>query len=398
MEQQSLKSNIWKFAIILITNKRIFAAILAAYYLTIPDVTAQTIGFILLAGNIAGFLLEIPSGYVSDKLGHKEAMVLSKILLIVSTLFFLFAEETSFLVLGAIFLSFGQSFMSGTGAAFMHETLRGLGRENDYTRVMGKVSSIGFAVPIVLTVLIPFLIGISFKAPFIVALVSDIIGLIFATALVKPKVSQEQVDEIGVTNFKQVIQAGYKLGFFKYALFMSVIAGLLFSVGIFRAPYQLVLGVPVIYFGVLFGIGRALASLLLAYSGKIKDFFSDILSLYKFQIILYGGLITLMGLTENVLAILIIFIILNGFQWGFRQVNLGFMLEIINDSKFKATLLSTQQQINLIIQGVTSALLGIIITQTSYSFAFLCLGISLLVLSTPIYLFIKSKHKAAGVS
>lgn len=187
MNRSKLESNIWKYTVLLVANKRIYAAILTAYYLTIPDVTAQTIGVILLIGNLAGFVFEIPSGYVSDKLGHKQAIVISRLLFVASTLFFLFADSTNYLILGSVFLSLGLAFLSGTGSAFMHETLSALNRENDYTKVMGKASSIGFAVPIIFTVIVPFLVSINYQAPFALALVIDLVGLMVALALTTPR-------------------------------------------------------------------------------------------------------------------------------------------------------------------------------------------------------------------
>jgi len=269
--EKKLKSNIWKYTLLLIANKRIFVAILGAYYLTIPDVTPEGIGIILLAGSLAGFIFEIPSGYVSDKIGHKAALVLSRLFMLVSTLFFLVADNIAFLILGGIFLSMSTAFHSGTGSAFVHETLRGLKRENEYAKVTGKMSSIGFAVPIILMVLTPFLVSISFKAPFLAALVVDLVGILAAFLLVTPPVSQEEIDEIKLTKFKQVVSEGHRLNFFIFALFSGIVSGALFSVGGFRAPYQLFLEVPVIWYGVLFGAGRVFASLMLAYSGKIKE-------------------------------------------------------------------------------------------------------------------------------
>lgn len=84
----------------LVANKRIFVAILGAYYLTVPGVTAYTIGVILMISSLAGFLLEIPSGYMSDKMGHKSALVMARILMIVSTLLYLVADDVLFLILG----------------------------------------------------------------------------------------------------------------------------------------------------------------------------------------------------------------------------------------------------------------------------------------------------------
>ncbi|MFT7645180.1 MAG: MFS family permease [Candidatus Paceibacteria bacterium] len=99
MQPANLQSNIWKFAITLVANKRVFAAFMSVYYLTIPDTTAQTIGLIFLVGNLAGFVFEIPSGYLSDKLGHKEALVLAGFLMLVSSSFFLLATDVAFLML-----------------------------------------------------------------------------------------------------------------------------------------------------------------------------------------------------------------------------------------------------------------------------------------------------------
>src|SRR3989338_10365383 len=267
---KSLQNNIWKYALLLIANKRIFVAILGAYYLTIPDVTPKIIGIILLAGSLSGFIFEIPSGYASDKIGHKYALIISRVLMLLSTIIFLVANNITFLILGAIFLSASAAFHSGTGSAFMHETLRGLNRENEYAKVMGKISSIGFAVPIVFMVLVPFLVSVSYKTPFLIALVIDVIGLLAAISLVVPPVPQEHIEEIGATNFKQVLQEGYRLNYFSIALFSGIISGTLFSIGGFRAPYQSFLEIPVIWYGVFFGIGRAFASLMLAYSGKSK--------------------------------------------------------------------------------------------------------------------------------
>lgn len=271
METQKLESNIWKYTLILIANKRLFAAILSVYYLTIPDVTASWIGIFVLIGALTGFVFEVPSGYLSDKIGHKTALVISRIATLLSTLFFLLADSISFLVLGTIFLSIGTAFISGTGSAFMHETLRALGRENEYTKIIGKAGSIGFAVPILLTVGIPFLVSISYKIPFLVALVVDLVGLLAAISLVRPNISQERVDEIDVKNFRGVVKEGMDKKFFRYALFSGLVFGTLWTTGIFRGPYQESLGVLVIWFGVLHGIGRIGASLLLAYSGKLRE-------------------------------------------------------------------------------------------------------------------------------
>lgn len=387
-----LESNIWKFTLILIANKRAFAAILGVYYLTVPDVTIQSVGLIILAGQIAGFIFEIPSGYLSDKFGHKKAIVFSRILMVLSTLFFLLADSLSHLMIAIILWNISQSFLSGTGIAFMHETFRGLGREKDYTEVMGKVTSIGFAVPVILTALIPFMVEVSYKTPFVMVLLLDIIGLLAAIYLIKPHVKPEDVKEIGATNFRAVLKEGHRLGFIKHAVFAGVVAGFIFAFSNFRDIYQAFLGIPVIYFGLLFGAGRVLASVMLAYSGRIKKLFT-LTSYYVFQLLLYSGIIFTFVVTDNLWVVAVGFVLINAFMWGTSQVHKGFMLEIISESKFKATLLSLQPQVTAILWGVLGFGLGYLIEKFSYEFGFLYLGIAFVGITVPFYWYIKRSYK-----
>ncbi len=393
--QRALESNIWKYTVLLIVNKRVFVAILGAYYLTIPGVTPAVIGTILLISNLSGFLFEIPSSYASDKMGHKQALVISRVLILLSSLFYLSSDNITLLILAGVFMSAGNAFHSGTGSAFMHETLRGLGRDNDYSRIMGKASAIGFAVPVILTVLIPFFVSISFKTPFFISLILDIIGLIIVLSLKVPPVPQEHIQEIRVTNFKGVLRDGYRLNFFSIALFSGLISGALFSTGGFRGAYQTFLEIPVIWYGVFFGTGRALASLLLAYSGKIKKVITFPFFL-TFQLITYPLLMVLLGLVSTLWIIILIFIVINALQWGLSQIDEGYQLDVIKSSKFKATLLSTGSQMDQIIAAGSGFGLGLIIEHTSYQFGFFCSGIIFFTLLLPVYIYILRKYKAGA--
>ncbi len=387
-----LQGNIWKFALLLIANKRVFAAILGAYYLTIPEVTAQTIGLILAISSVAGFVFEIPSGYISDKIGHKTALVISRVCMVISTLFFLLANNVILLIIGSVFFSASEAFHSGTGSAFMHDTLRALKRDQDYTKIMGKVSAVGFSIPIFFSAFAPFLVEISYKAPFVLSLVIDSIGLLAATSLVTPPGRQKHIEEIRTTNFKQVVQEGYRLNFFPIVIVSALMTGTLFAVGSFRAPYQVFLEIPVIWFGVFFGAGRLLASLILAYSGKLKNFF-NLVSFYQFQIGVFMCCIFALGLITTPWIVLALFILINAYKWGLSRLDEGYQLELIHASKFKATLLSVSAQFDQAVGAIVCFLLGVLIESSSYAKGFLIIGISLLVVLLPLCVFISFKYK-----
>lgn len=383
----ALQSNIWKYTVLLVANKRVFAAIIGAYYLTIPGVTPFWIGIFLLAGNGASFIFDVPSSYLADKIGHKEALVLSRGIMLLSTVFFLFASNMWWLIIASVLLSMGFAFLSGVGSAFMHETLRALDREADYRTVMGKVSSIGFFIPAVLAIVVPFTIDISYQIPFLIGLVLDVVGLAVALMLVRPPV---HVRAAGTEdpNYVEVVKQGFALRYFRVAVFSSVVSALLFSTDTFRAPYQLFLGVPVIWFGIFFGTGRMLAALLLANSGKLHRMIGDLHSFQRMQIIVYGALLLILGLVTNPLVVVAVFIFDNAFKYGLSQVSNGYKLDILRDHKFKATLLSTGYQLeNILVMG-TVVLIGAAIERIGYQPTFLAVAVAFFLILVPLNLWI----------
>ena len=76
--QKKLKANIWKYFLNNLTNRRSYLPILSIYFLSLPNTVAHQIGIYTGIGWLVGFLLEIPSGYLSDIIGHKKTLVLAK--------------------------------------------------------------------------------------------------------------------------------------------------------------------------------------------------------------------------------------------------------------------------------------------------------------------------------
>ena len=134
-----LKANIWKYFIILLTERRNYIPILALYFLSLPDTNAQQIGLYIGIGTFAGFLLEIPSGYLSDTIGHKFSLIIAKISLLLSTCFFVFGSSLIYFIIGSAFISIGFAFASGTNSAFLHNTLTNLRREEEFGVLSGKI-------------------------------------------------------------------------------------------------------------------------------------------------------------------------------------------------------------------------------------------------------------------
>ncbi len=397
MKNDNLLSNIWKYTVLLITNKRVFVAIIAVYYLTVPGVDAIGISYILLAGSIAGFLMEIPSGYISDRIGHKQTIIISRALSVLSSLFFLLANDLSSLILGSVFMALANAFFSGTGSAFMHDTLKSVGKDHEYGKIMGKAKSLGFGIPLIVSSTVPFLVNYSFKLPFAIGFVMDLIGLFMAVLLVKPTVEKTGVEEFGLKNFKKVFAEGRKLGYLKYTVFSGIVGGLLYSINTFRGPYQEAAGVAVMYFGIFFAAGRLLASVLLWNTHHLQKLL-NIKQYFFWQTSLFIGIFIFLGLSANPILVVILFALQNGLRWGLTEIEDAYLLPIIKDSNNKATLLSMGAQSEQLMGGLFAPLIGWIIFTVSYQTGMLYFAILLFTLTAPLYYFIFLKKQNPNVT
>lgn len=78
------------------------------------------------------FLLEVPSGYASDRFGRRPTLLIATGSLITAYLLFLFAQSFPVLVLAQILLAGGMAFRSGTDTAFHYDSLNVLDRKDEY--------------------------------------------------------------------------------------------------------------------------------------------------------------------------------------------------------------------------------------------------------------------------
>ena len=80
-------------------------------------------------GYAAAMVMQMPSGYIADHYGHKTALIISKSLLVLSTIFYLSADGFLVFLLGGICMAVGlNAFASGTTSSFLKGTLEKLGR------------------------------------------------------------------------------------------------------------------------------------------------------------------------------------------------------------------------------------------------------------------------------
>ncbi len=77
-------------------------------------------------------LLEVPSGYFSDRIGRKTTLLVSSVLLVAAYLLFFLGSGFGVFSLAQVLLAGGIAFNSGTDTSFHFDSLAAVGREDDY--------------------------------------------------------------------------------------------------------------------------------------------------------------------------------------------------------------------------------------------------------------------------
>ncbi len=381
-----LKSNLWKYFLIILTNRRNYIPILAIYFLTLPNTAAQQIGLYVGIGWFVGFLLEIPSGYLSDKLGHKKTLIFAKFSMLISTLFFILGNSLPYFILGSSFIALGFAFTSGTGEAFLHNTLIGLKREEDYGNLSGKIKAKASLVSAGMILMLPLLIKISLIMPIKVYLIFDIVGIFTAFSLYSPKIKYDAEDEEGEKILSQ-LKRFRGTGFYITSLFIGLISGFIFGLSPFKEPFVESLGFPIIFIGSIMAFSRIIWFIVghnLKILKKIK-----IQRIFFYEIFFFSGLILISSQLKNPYVIGLIFAVLIGYYHG-RNSIIGeyYLKNFLINKRYKATMLSIKQQIEKFFQVGIVLVIGFVMA-ISFSLGFLISGICILVILLGIYPFLK---------
>ena len=91
--------------------------------------------------SLATVVMEYPTGYLSDRLGYRTALLLASLLGISGWLTYTLAGSFLTVMLAEIQLGISYAFVSGADSALLYETLRSQGREEEYLHHDGRMTA-----------------------------------------------------------------------------------------------------------------------------------------------------------------------------------------------------------------------------------------------------------------
>lgn len=369
-----IKANIWKlYTIISMQETLLFIGVLYPFLQSNGITTAQ---YFVLQGFFALciVLLEIPSGYLSDRWGRKNTLILGSICGCIGI--FTYALSTHFIhfLVGESFMALAFSCYSGTTEAMFFDTLLVLGKEKHYRKIAGNFLSFRFGAN-ALSAIAGGIIAVTWSlratmwctAPFMIG------SLIVSLMLVEPSRHKLQENRhvkamLGIATHTLARNIPLK----NVILLSTIVSAMTFALVWFTQPYQSLIGFPLAIFGVPHAIalflGVALSQIIPRLERKVDDrlLFIGIVATVVISYLLLGYLVSIIGLAV---------IIIGRTAYGALMPVTSDLINRMTTSDVRATVLSIRSLGEKLLFAVASPFLGYIADVYTLNQAMLLTGI-----------------------
>ncbi len=132
-------------------------------------------------------MLEVPTGCFADRLGRRASLMMASVMLIFGQICYFQASGFLGFLSGELLMGVGFSFASGADQALLYDTLRELGRAEDYEKTWGRVSRLALFAMAVFSILGGALSSIHLRLPLVAELFCYGCLLPMAALMVEPK-------------------------------------------------------------------------------------------------------------------------------------------------------------------------------------------------------------------
>ncbi len=359
--EKGLRANIWKLAFFAACLKRPYLPLIAIYSVSVAHLSLYKLGIVAAVASAVSFILEVPSGYIADKLGHKKALILANLTTGLAPLFYVFMPNFEGMILASGLFFGGVAFYSGIRQAFLHETLIELDEGERYSKAEARITRIGLLGNTALVALIPISYVYNTNLPFLISSGICFVSFFLSFTLVTPIKTKREANELEHVSLPALLRSLRPNGMYILFFLLGISATMYDKIPIFREIYFSTLGIPVTYFGFLLAPG--------SFARWRENRF------YLFDVLVSVGLIVLVGLTRNAYLGVLWFTLITAYDRNRDSVIHSFLLARSPTRELKATYISLLN-FSGEIQGIwMPLLLGYLVGKLGINSGYLSFGI-----------------------
>lgn len=397
--------------------------ILTLYYLW-RGLSYFDIALVQSVGAIATAVLEIPTGWISDRCGHHIVLKIASFSRLAAIVTLTFANSFLLMVASELFFSLASASQSGAGSAFLFEATSAnsrMDRKNGtYALILSKMTGAQSIIRITVRLIAPVLFSINPLIPFVISIFVYFLGLLVTLEFKENNVSPNRgsnclPEEDGFIrtrtsklNLKENVQTFFqelvkilKTNMFISLCTVSAISLILVSnYSQFIAPNLTSMGFDIKFLGIVTAaasLGEFFGSKLTAKIVKtLKDSYKksaeDIIAFsgnVEFLVILailsmIAILMLCAGLIPSIYVCIFTYVAINLFSTTL-SILINNQMNLIAEENNRATLLSVSNQIEEIASVVSDPLIGIALDFSGFGTTYVGLGCITLVVIALIF-------------
>lgn len=397
--------------------------ILTLYYLW-RGLSYFDIALVQSVGAIATAVLEIPTGWISDRHGHHIVLKIASFSRLVAIVTLTLANSFLLMVVSELFFSLASASQSGAGSAFLFEatnTNSGMDRKNGaYALILSKMTGTQSIIRITVRLIAPVLFSINPLIPFVISIFIYFLSLLVTLEFKENDVSPNRRDNClpeedefistraSKLNLKETVQTFFqelikivKTNTFISLCIVSAISLILVSnYSQFIAPNLTSMGFDIKFLGIVtaaaslgefFG-SRLTARIVRTFKDSHKKSAEDSIAFsgnVEFLVILgvlsvIAILMLCAGLVPSIYVCIFTYVAINLFSTTL-SILINNQMNLIAEENNRATLLSVSNQIEEIASVVSDPLIGIALDFSGFGTTYVCLGCITLVVIALIF-------------
>ena len=349
-----LEKNIWKLCYVQAAPSTMALAVpfLVVYWQDF-GLTFQHVALLQCLFSVAMVLLEVPSGYLADRIGRAKVVTAGCFAIALGAAIYVLPGGFTVFCISELFFALGISLLSGADTALLFDSLKELGRTHEFGRWQGRILAGRMTVAALCGILGGFLWTWSPRGTWLIITGITLTGCLAAATLFEAS-HEVTAAETGAQDTGALVRE-YIIGN-RAVLQIIVVAALLFATSQtafwMYQPYWKDAGVALETFGILFAILNLVSALSSGYASRLGSGLTGKQKLAFLSVILIGSMIgsgVLVGTFLGVACAL-----LHQVVRGLRAVWVTELLNTHFPSELRATLNSV---VNLIVKLFYSCLL-----------------------------------------
>lgn len=303
---------------------------------------------------LAFCLFEIPTGFVSDRFGHRTALRLGAFMLVVSHLFAVLWLSYLGMFLHWMVLALARSLVSGASSAYLYEHLQQRGAEKDYKRIEGNARAFGLVAKVVAWGAVGLLMEMHVSVPYWISTGFAFVAFLITLSLA-PEVSGRAPRSALVTlqGCGVVFRNGTLLGVMLLGVGVFVV-GHIVQVNAYQ-PLLLHHGIPLATHGLIMSGMTVLEALASGRAVWLRRMMDDLTAVVVLTFVACGSMgLMVLGATGTVVG-LMVFALAAGAVFPIQK---QLMNDAIGDLGSRATILSVESMVDRAFNALATLGLG----------------------------------------